>query len=203
MSFKETILKCLRLKPTKHIKHVGICIGHSRIGDSGAASVGGVSEWNYNVRVADLLQKNLASCGLKATVIRHYPRRSYGEAMTWLSKELKRLKCDVAIELHFNSASSLATGHEYLHLENSVNGKRLAACFNRRHKAHYPAQRDRGVKNLSKGERGYEFVHRVTPPAVICEPFFGSNAMEWNIFKDDHQKLAVAYAEALMEYYAE
>ena len=38
---------------------IAICVGHSRPNDSGAASVTGVTEWDYNSQLADMIGENL------------------------------------------------------------------------------------------------------------------------------------------------
>mgnify|MGYP000182405306 CR=1 FL=1 len=45
------------------VRKVAICVGHSRINDSGAKSVGGVSEWEFNHAVAIFLNEKLIFVG--------------------------------------------------------------------------------------------------------------------------------------------
>ena len=184
------------------LKKVAICVGHSRIGDKGATSVGGVSEWTYNAKVADLLKIHLRHQGIQAVVFDEYPSNSYGGAMEWLAQSVAKEECDIAIELHFNSYSSSKTGgYEYLHYHTSGEGRRLAECFRRSHSEFSDVQTDRGVKARKAGGRSGGFLRRVPPPAVVCEPFFGSCPKEWVLFDGKHSLLADIYSNAIVKYF--
>ena len=194
--------KVLKRKKVKKLKRAAICVGHSRIGDKGASSVGGVDEWTFNKKVADLLQKQLRHQGINSVVFDDYPSESYGRAMDWIGQSVEKEKCDIAIELHFNSySSSKAEGYEYLYYHTSNNGRRLAECFRKAHSKTFAVQKDRGVKAIEPDGRGARFLRSVPPPAVICEPFFGSSPKEWILFDAKHSLLADVYAQAIVEYF--
>jgi len=194
--------KAVKRKKVKNLKKVAICVGHSRIGDKGATSVGGVDEWTYNKKVADLLKSHLRHRGVQSVVFDDYPSESYSGAMNWLGESVAKEKCDIAIELHFNSySSSKAEGYEYLHYHTSNNGRRLAECFREAHAETFKVQSDRGVKAIESGGRGGGFLRSVPPPAVICEPFFGSCPKEWVLFDAKHSLLADVYAQAIVSYF--
>ena len=194
--------KAAKRKKVKKLKKVAICVGHSRIGDRGASSVGGVDEWTYNKKVADLLQNHLRHQGVQSVVFDDYPSESYSRAMDWLAQSVAKEKCDIAIELHFNSySSSKAEGYEYLHYTGSQNGKRLANCFLRSHEETFKVQNSRGIKSVGSGQRGVSFLRSVPPPAVICEPFFGSSPKEWILMDTKHSLLADVYAQAIVKYF--
>lgn len=193
--------KAAKRKPKK-IGKVAICIGHSRIGDKGARSVGGISEWIYNSEVATLLAKQLKQRGIASVIIDDYPSPSYSGAMRWLSKEITKINADVAIELHFNSfSSSSAEGYEYLYYAHSAEGKRLALCLHKSHQSKSISQKDRGAKPIERKDRGGHFVAGVKPPAVICEPFFGSSPKEWVLLGQKPAVVADIYATGLFNYF--
>lgn len=179
--------------------HVAICIGHSRIGDQGAVSVGGVNEWIYNQEVGKLLQANLERKGIKATLITHYPQRTYGTAISWLRDKLNHIGATLAIELHFNASDNPdAKGWEFLYAATSSRGLHLAHCLAKAHVngiGRYQAAR--GLKALTKGDRGALFLHRVKPPAVIAEPFFGTNLSDWKQYQNQARYLADCYADGI------
>lgn len=193
--------KAAKRKPKK-IRKAAICIGHSRIGDKGARSVGGISEWIYNSEVATLLAKQLKQRGIASAIIDDYPCESYSGAMSWLSKEVDKINADVAIELHFNSfSSSSAEGYEYLYYAGSAEGKRLALCIHKAHQSKSVAQKDRGAKPIERKDRGGHFVTMVKPPAVICEPFFGSSPKEWVLLGQKPAVVADIYATGIFNYF--
>lgn len=193
--------KAAKRKPKK-IGKVAICIGHSRIGDKGARSVGGISEWIYNSEVATLLAKQLKQRGIASAIIDDYPCESYSGAMSWLSKEVDKINADVAIELHFNSfSSSSAEGYEYLYYAHSAAGKKLALCLLKAHQSKSASQKDRGAKPIERKDRGGHFVTMVKPPAVICEPFFGSSPKEWVLLGQKPAVVADIYATGIFNYF--
>lgn len=199
--FLRRLLNAFRPKHVPSNKHVSICVGHSRIGDSGAVSVGGVNEWVYNKAVASSLREELVARGYDATVFNHYPKKGYTSAIRWLADEIRDRHSACCVELHFNSSSrQAARGFEYLFLDGSHNGKDLAECLHAAHKEHFTKQEDRGIKGVVRGGRGHGFLRLTPAPAVICEPFFGSNVGEWNAFANNERELAVIYADGIEKF---
>lgn len=174
---------------------IAICVGHSRRGDMGAQSVDGVSEWHYNSDIARRVRRKLEGLGHDACVISTYPRSGYGSAMEWLRGELCKMRAAAAIELHFNSSDDPQShGHEWLHWHASPRGKRLAKAVQGQMAAMYPELRGRGLVGIdSIHKRGGAFLMRTPCPAVICEPFFGTNRGEWELFNAERE----IYAEVL------
>lgn len=191
-----------RRKKPKKIGKVAICVGHSRIGDKGARSVGGISEWVYNSEVAKLLAAQLRQRGIASVIIDDYPSESYSGAMKWLSAEISKHNVDAAIELHFNSFStSSAEGYEYLYYASSAEGKKLALCIHQAHQSKVASQKDRGAKPIERKDRGGRFLTSVKPPAVIAEPFFGSSPKEWVLLGQSPAVVADIYATGIFNYF--
>lgn len=181
---------------------IGICVGHSRKGDSGASSLSGASEWTYNQKVAEILRLELEKNNINSVVFTKYDGTGYTGAMTWLAAQLGLLKVDFAVELHFNSADTgAARGFEFLYWRTSKKGQAIASVFQQTFKKKFPMNLSRGTKGLSKEDRGGLFVRLPSMPCVILEPFFGSNTREWEIFGSEYgQKLlGETYAEAIVE----
>lgn len=179
---------------------IALCVGHSRIGDSGAVNTDGVSEHAFNSTLARLTAHILREQGHEVHVIREYPMKGYSAAMCWLGDYLRKISAQIAVELHFNCAGPLAEGHEWLHWHNSPKGQRLASCFNAAFKEAFPKSKARGIVAIKPEGRGAGFLLRTPCPAVILEPFFGSNKSETTFFTSRLTALAHAYAEALNDY---
>jgi N-acetylmuramoyl-L-alanine amidase len=105
-----------------------------------------------------------------------------------------------AVELHFNSATPSAQGHEWLYWHSSVGGEKLANLFKDKMEAAYPEMKSRGAKPRIPRQRGSTYLRKTHCVAVIGEPFFGSNADEWRMINDNKGKLARVYASALAEF---
>lgn len=184
-------------------KRVAICVGHSRLAngsvEGGARSVTGVSEWEYNSRLARLIAAALHDVhGISASVIDRYEGGGYSAAMAWVGRRL-RAEGDIAlaVELHFNAANGKARGHEWLHWHGSDKGKRAAVEMHLAFSKAFPQIPARGVKAKDDTERGAGFLKQTPCPAVICEPFFGDNREDWKIAKDFPASIARVMARGI------
>ena len=179
-------------------KVIAVCVGHSRQGDrSGAVNTAGVSEHTYNSKVGSILVRILNERGYTAVLLDKYPRTGYTAATRWVGDECARLKADLAVELHFNSAGPFAEGHEWLYWHKSTLGRKCAQAFMDTFAAAFPQAKSRGVVAINHGDRGDGFLYRPPCPAVICEPFFGSSKAETKLYGDKQLAVAQAYAEAI------
>ena len=180
---------------------IGIFVGHSRKGDQGAVSIGSVSEFVFNLAVAENLRSELTARGIASEVVHWYGGNSYGAAMSWVGKKCREAGFTAAIELHFNAASApQANGHEFLFYNGSQKGCHLAAALAESFQHHFPFSRPRaegGLLRRTAADRGSLFLRKTPCPAVILEPFFGSNSEEWDYFSANKKLLAISYADAL------
>ena len=183
--------------------NVAICVGHSRKGDTGAVSCGGTNEWTYNKKVAEHLKSDLQEYGISSFVVDNYGGTygSYTSAMNWLIKYLKDQKASIAIELHFNASSnSKAEGMEMLYWNTSRIGLSLAEYLLRGCQKYFPLTASRGAKKRDTGSRGATFLRGTHCPAVITEPFFGTNEHDWITFADHEHVLSQALARGIKEW---
>tara|TARA_R110002020_G_scaffold13974_1_gene49799 strand:+ start:934 stop:1509 length:576 start_codon:yes stop_codon:yes gene_type:complete len=186
---------------------IGLACGHSRLGDQGAYTTGDyvLSEWDFNRdmvrRIGHLLSNNHGwASGGDYVIYDHYPARSYTGAINYLARKLKEDNVGAVIELHFNSASPSAKGHEWLYWHTSSGGKRLAETLRDEMEEAYPDMKSRGAKPRGPKQRGSYLLRKVPPYAVIAEPFFGSNVREWELINDSRDKLAGVYARSAIKF---
>lgn len=187
-------------------RRIALCIGHSRKGDAGAVSTTDpvMNEWRYNSSLAELVKEELDSAGATVEIFDDYKYISYSAAMNYIADEVERWQADVALELHFNSAHPTARGFEYLHWYKSRAGRILAKCFVDAQADEFTWQKNRGAKARRPGTRGSQFLRKTHCPALILEPFFGSNKNEWAYFSQIEYQLDLAhcYAQALRAYFS-
>lgn len=184
---------------------IALCVGHSRRlkhgrPEGGAATHdGSITEWAWNQLLATEVAAELRRChGISAVVIDDYGPRGYSAAMRWLAAHLRSLgTIRAAVELHFNSATPTATGHEWLHFPGSSGGQRLARQLHLAMARHFPTLRARGLKPTGPGARGHEFLRLTHCPAVIAEPFFGSNPVDFALVSHRTAALISALAEGI------
>jgi N-acetylmuramoyl-L-alanine amidase len=174
-----------------------LCVGHSRRGDRGAVNTQGVTEHAFNTPLAMRVAEILRERGHSAHVIDSYDADNYDDAMRWVAAQVGVLRADAAVELHFNSASASANGYEYLYWGSSKRSERLAKSFLTEHSRRFPKSTKRGVKPCDPTSRGAGFLRRTPCPAVILEPFFGSNTSETDLYSASREELARVYADAL------
>jgi N-acetylmuramoyl-L-alanine amidase len=160
-----------------------------------------VSEWTFWKPLGFQITERLRKAGVDGVCIDHYEGGSYGAAMTLLATRLKKANVDAAVELHFNSATNkLASGHEWLHWAGSQRGAALANALENRYARTFQEARRRGVLSRSAGDRGALFLERTHCPAVICEPFFGSNATEWRTACRGESQLVLALGGGILDW---
>ena len=177
---------------------IAICVGHSRQGDSGASSVDGVVEYDYNCDLAYLISKKIRQDNRVYSV---YDGKGYTSAMRSLSKRLKEDGVRFAVELHFNAASPQATGHEWLYWHSSRKGRILARSLRDSMEDTFPDFTSRGIKARAKGSRGAAFLRMTHCPASIAEPFFGTNeSPDWEIATKQKDELAQSIAGGIILY---
>jgi N-acetylmuramoyl-L-alanine amidase len=179
---------------------IGLAIGHSRRGDSGAYTVGrpSVSEKKFNTQLLPLITPKLK---VPYVIYDDYKASSYVGAMNYVARKMKEDNVDACIEFHFNAAGPKATGHEWLHWETSRGGKRLATKLKEAMDFAYPDLASRGVKPRSKGHRGALFLRKTPCYACIAEPFFGSNISDVELIQSDLNRLAKVYAKGINDFY--
>ena len=185
------ILKLIGLKKTAKIPErevlapqesrmvrLGLIVGHDNK-EGGAALVGTqLNEYLYNTDVAwkaqEYAKEHEHLLGIDVVVI---TRDKIGISGAY--KKATDLDCDFVIELHFNAANKTARGTETLcsadrdsrDFAKAVHAACLAAF--RKDGMH-----DRGVKVLSKSDRGGRNVYAFKGPSCLVEPFFGDNPNE-------------------------
>lgn len=182
---------------------VALCVGHSRSGDSGAVATNGLSEHKFNKARAVAVKSLLENKGIEAHVIDYYQGGGYSSAMQWLANHLRKKEYTLAVEFHFNSASPSAKGFEYLFWHKSKVGILVAKEFQKNHLNYFPDAYDRGIEPLGDEahERGVLFTSLTHCPAVILEPFFGSNKSEVDRYMSTggQQKLEAFYADSIFK----
>lgn len=168
---------------------VALTPGHSTQ-DGGAVRVtDGIQEYEWNL---DLVHRIYDLDPEMFEIFHRDGNLSYGSGIRKLYGEIDNWGCDLSIEVHFNAASALATGTETF-----SSGSRGSLKY--AHAIHAAivdtlGLRDRGVKvrNRSKKGRGYLSLVSGRAPAVLIEPYFGSNADDCH--RADEQKQALAEA---------
>jgi N-acetylmuramoyl-L-alanine amidase len=172
---------------------VALIVGHEPKAP-GAESCGHVSEFSWNTAVAAEVEARLS----QSKVVRIVRVWRAPEGYSALPGKVNATNCDAAVELHFNASNGAGRGTEVLHFAGSHRGEITALLFQTMIVAAL-GLRDRGLKACAASDRGGLFLAKTHMPAVIVEPCFGDNHLDWQRVTARRADLVRAYATALEE----
>lgn len=169
---------------------VGLVIGHTVLGaDKGAySSFLGLSESEYWKKVVCFIPTFHKGNTIVCYSHSNDKKLDYYGRQLQTANSMNSQDFDLVVELHFNSATPQAHGTETLYYFSSEKGKEAAKIFSDEVGKEFPQMKlrgDEGSKPLvSKDDRGARFVIMQKAPAIIFEPFFGSNKEDCEAFSD-------------------
>lgn len=167
--------------------NIGLVIGHTVLGaDKGARSPFlGMSESEYWKKVTQQLPWYYNGNTIVVYAHSNDPKLDYYKRQKGTAEAMNKQNFDFVVELHFNSFSKdSANGTECLYFDKSSKGKLIAATFAET-TSHIANTKLRGVVPIDgNSARGGRFLTMQKAPAIIYEPFFGSNQNDCAIFED-------------------
>ena len=174
---------------------IALIAGHD-MDSQGAYGNAGVSEFEFN---DDLIRElgQMLMLPEKHDYLHLYRNSDisgYSHQMDNLHKRIDDWGADVSIEFHFNSFRKPETnGNEVLYC--SMGGKRIADIFDEA--LDTLPNRDRGVKKVTKKDRGGGFCCKGNSYAIILEPFFGSHQSSYMYYGVNRMILMEAIRDGL------
>ena len=175
---------------------LAIQAGHTK--GTGAVGFGGYKEHYFNTRVVEQMVLLAPKMGINLLVTHRDPSLGYGAGVRKTAKAIKKFQADLCLELHFNAASPSARGCEILYFWGSRRSKHAARCMAgsldfMMQDLDVPMRGKSGARSLwyrsankekAYSGRGGYYVYKTPCPALILEPFFGSNKHEMTVFSD-------------------
>lgn len=153
---------------------LAVVVGHNAI-SQGAVSVDGTSEFIWNSQLAELI-KDISP--REVEIFYRVHGGGYSREIDRVYAQVDKYSPDVSVELHFNgSASASASG--CLTLSSGSSGSLRLAQNIQQETLRVLQNRNRGVEVRQKSDRGGRSLWAGKAPAVMTEPFFGSNAEDW------------------------
>ena len=143
-------------------KKFAFVIGHTSKDKGAFSTFLQVSEFDLFKEFANKHLSEIGDIFLHDETITGYTQRQADTATKTTSYEY-------VFELHFNAATPAAEGCEALFYTGNT----------------------RGAKSLNASDRGFGFVSKQKPTALILEPFFGSNEDDCRNFKQDKYKKVI------------
>ena len=172
---------------------LALIVGHEA-NAQGARMLDGTTEYKYNSKIADMVV-GLATKQLLVNVIF---RDKIGINGAYI--EARKAKNDIAVELHFNAFNGNARGTLTL-CSHETESQILAGVFhNHVCQAFGRAPMAKGIKALSKGDRGAFNVYSFGGPSVLLEPFFGDNEADYRLGVMNQEAYARSIVAATLEW---
>lgn len=165
---------------------IAFVIGHHKL-SKGANSWFNLREYDFYKQTINELEK---ICNYEFDVYEHdHNITGYTSRIKNTAKKLNKHNYGLVVELHFNSFfEDIANGCETLYFYRSVKGKEFASKFSEIvNESTGIKLRNNGLKALSnKKDRGFASVYYPKAPAILIEPFFGSNLGDCNKIQNPH-----------------
>lgn len=179
---------------TEDPRRIALVVGHTATARGAVRASDGVTEFDYNSKLALEVQEYLINAGHEARVFFRQPNLGYGAQIRTVYKETDVWGATATVEFHFNAAAAAsATGTETL-TSGTAGSKKLAQEIQNRTVAAL-GLRDRGLLQRNRGDRGGESLFAGKAPAVLMEPYFGSNVGDCQAADRNREALVAAIAE--------
>jgi len=171
-------------------------IGHD-IQAQGASSSNGLTEYAWNSVFVHELANRLFSKYDK-TIGLVFTRPAGRNGLRKLTNYINDYAPKFVISFHCNAYDGKASGTETLYWHSSIEGKWMAS---RVQEAIVNTLRipNRGLKPISKGERGWMILGLTQAPTIITEPFFIDNDRDLEVAQKKRNELLEAYEFAILE----
>lgn len=167
---------------------IGIVIGHNERQQGAVRTTDGRTEYDWNGELAGAI---LALSPDQVRVFRReWNPRGYRAEIGEVYAESDEWGADVTAELHFNGSTDTAAGGTETWYATSA-GKAVAEKVQAGMMSAL-GLRDRGIKKAGSEQNGYMSLISGRAPAVLLEPFFGSNALD--SLRADQSRGMLAYA---------
>lgn len=174
------------------MKKIALIVGHNPKSQGAARVTDGVTEYVFYKKVAEELK---ALDPDQYVILYRDPAGGYSKEIDRVYAEADAQRVSGTVELHFNAAGSAsATGTEVLTsgtrnsliLSNLLQDKMVVAL----------RLKSRGVKQVTKQQRGGRSLWAGRAPAALIEPFFGSNRHDCETVDEKRDKFVKALHDA-------
>ena len=145
-------------------KRILLVVGHSR-NKQGASNPEGLSEYEFNKGIIMDIVKQDEFRGVD--IIPKLRVTSYYN----LAYEINAINPDVVISLHCNAFNKETNGTEVLYSTGSKKGKEYAEIF-QNNLVDWLRLPDRGIKPITRSDRGGKLLFGVKAPCILLEPLF-------------------------------
>jgi N-acetylmuramoyl-L-alanine amidase len=174
---------------------IALVVGHNPASQGAVRATDGRTEYDWN---GDLAAAIMANAPAMYRIFRRPSGKGYSAEIRETYAAVDAWGAAASIELHFNGGAASATGTETL-TSGSSGSRRLAGWIQ-------PAMvgalglRDRGIIARGKSDRGGASLHAGRAPAILIEPYFGSNKGDCAAADRNYSALSRAIHQACAAY---
>lgn len=151
-----------------------IIVGHNARAQGATRVLDGRTEWDWNGKLAHMIRDHDPA---NVSILLRQGGGGYSREIDRVYAEADRLGAACTVELHFNGSSS-PQANGGLTLSSGTSGSLALAAEVRARAAKALGNRDRGIKTVRRTDRGGRSLWQGRAPAILTEPYFGSNAGE-------------------------
>lgn len=180
---------------------VVLVVGHNSASKGAYSNVLNISEYDYNLEVANKVLAKQNELKYNIRVLFRKPNPSYSFQMKEMLDELDKEKYKVAVELHFNAPASIT--------DTETNGA-LALCYYKNEKAkeiinkyfeaikkYRPQHNIRGIiPSKTEKDRGGYGIYKSKGTYILVEPFFANNK-ENVLYIDEYVNVLIDFINSL------
>jgi N-acetylmuramoyl-L-alanine amidase len=185
---------------------VGIIVGHNS-SSKGAVNYLGVSEFDFNYKVAVMCCEHLKKLDIIGTVINRPAGKGYSAEVAEVAQKCKTLGITKSLELHFNSGEGKPLGCEGLVPESTTKedndfAKIITDLLNER--LGIKERGIDGVKTIQRSDRGGGMLYGLKDNGITCvivEPCFSNKSEESEKIFTNPDYYAMLLAEAVNKAY--
>lgn len=153
-------------------KKLAIVVGHNHRAQGAVRITDGVSEFVWNSKLASMIAAH-APDQIKVFFRQH--GAGYSREVDKVYAQLDAWGANASVELHFNGIGNPKV-HGGMTLSSGTSGSMELAQHIQSHSVAALGVRDLGIKVRGRKDRGGRSLHAGKAPAIMTEPFFGSNA---------------------------
>lgn len=183
----------------KNAMRLALIVGHDKKAKGAFSKTIGQSEYTFNGELANIAKNYATSKGVACEVFYRD-----GVGIAGAVKNAMKWKPDCVIEWHFNAADGTASGTETLYSDHDdtdgINEVLFAKTVNNA-MVGVLGLKDRGIKRLMPGGRGYGNLSVTKSiPSILIEPFFGDTPKDAKAAINNKQKLAQSVVDAFIKF---
>lgn len=178
---------------------IGIVIGHNSAAQGATRVTDGWSEFRWNSNLADMIKQHDPA---SIAIFRRQAGLGYSREIDKVYAETDAWGADVTIELHFN-ASPNPSARGCLMLSSGTPASRRLAAVMQEKCLRVMGNQDRGVIIRGRHDLGGRSLWQGRAPAVMTEPYFGSNVEDCMRADISIDQLAEAHYRAARQFLME